>query len=64
MAGRSRDDPHILIWGAGEMVALLSKVETTREGQVWEQLLNPFGEILTLRLLRIIRYKCETPGSF
>lgn len=51
MAGRSRDDPHILIWAAGEMVALLSKVETTREGQVWEQLLNSFGEILTLRLL-------------
>ena len=64
MTGKSRDDPRILIWAAREMVALLSKLETTREGQVWEQLLSPFGEILTLRLLQIIRYKCETPGSF
>ena len=51
MTGRSRDDPHILIWAAGEMVALLSKLETTSEGQVWKHLLSSFGEILTLRLL-------------
>ena len=36
MTGKNRDDPRILIWAAREMVALLSKLETTREGQVWE----------------------------